>query len=128
MYLQAARLKLRFPSGKGELSVEDLFDLPLSSSNRASLDDTTKEVNRQLKEAGEESFVTTTTKVNSVLQLKLDILKDVISIKLAENLAATFAKKNAEQRKLIMSLIEQKKQGQLAEMSVEDLEKMLAGS
>ena len=38
IFKQAAKAKLRFPSSKGELRVEDLWDLPLTSKTGPSLD------------------------------------------------------------------------------------------
>ena len=49
MFERAAKRKLRFTSSKGSLSVEDLYDLSLTS-----LDSIAKGVNRQLKAEAEE--------------------------------------------------------------------------
>ena len=57
----ATRKKLRFPSLKGELSAEQLWDLPLSSRVGLDLDNIAKAVNKDLKAEEEDSFVKTST-------------------------------------------------------------------
>ena len=42
LFIKAARKKFRFPSKVGMLNVENLWDLPLTSANKASLDDTAR--------------------------------------------------------------------------------------
>lgn len=76
MFEKAAKCKLRFQSSKGALSVEDLFDLSLTS-----LDNLAKDVNRQLKAEVEESFIEKKSQNSSDLELRLDILKHVIAYK-----------------------------------------------
>ena len=76
---KASRLKLRFSTNKGELSVEDLWDLSLES-----LDTIAKAVNKKLKDESEESFIGKKSSNNAVLELKMDILKEVIEVKLKE--------------------------------------------
>ncbi len=128
MFEKAARLKLRFDSVQGKLTVEELWDLPLTSksANRANLDDIAKHVSRQLKTVGEEeSFVTKTTPANSVEKLKLEILKYIISVKLSENEAAEKAQINKAKKQQILQLIEQKKGEALSSMSIEELTKLL---
>ena len=63
MFEKAARLKLRFDTSKGLVTVEDLFDLPLTVRNGgASLDNIAKGIARLIRETETESFVLTTTK------------------------------------------------------------------
>ena len=59
MFEQASRLKLRFTTARGSLSVEDLWDLPLTSTTgKPNLDDIAKSLNRELRATSEEtSFV-----------------------------------------------------------------------
>jgi hypothetical protein len=49
IFEQATRRAIRFESAKGDLSVEQLWDLPLQSRNQFDLDTVAKTVNRQLK-------------------------------------------------------------------------------
>ena len=48
MYKKAAKLGLCFESKVGLVNVEDLFNLPLISNTKVSLDAIAKEVNKQL--------------------------------------------------------------------------------
>ncbi len=125
MFEKASRLKLHFDSSKGLLSVEDLWDLPLTSNTgKASLDGLAKAVNRQLKDTQEESFVTPASKADEILQLKLEILKHIIQVRLVENETAAQAQSRAAQRQEILGLIKQKEGEALAGTSLEDLKKM----
>ena len=57
IYKFAAQNVLRFPSAKGNLTVEQLFQLPLKSQTGADLDTVARGINAQLKTTTEESFV-----------------------------------------------------------------------
>lgn len=122
----ATRKKLRFPSVAGNLSVEDLWELPLTSARKANLDDVAKAVNRTIKTTAEESFVTTSTSVNRIANLKLDIIKYIIGVKQSENTAYANQVENNKQAFKIQSIIENKKDSALEGQSVEELERQLA--
>jgi hypothetical protein len=86
MFEQAARLKVRYSTAKGQLTVEDLWDLPLTSTTgKANLNDIAKGLNRELKNADDEDFVNRATSTNTELALKFDIVKHIIAVRLAEN-------------------------------------------
>lgn len=122
MFEAASRLKLRFDSKVGQLSVEDLWDLPLTSATKANLDAIAVDLNRQLK-GTEESFVSTGTK-NAVLELKFEVVKYIITTRVAENQAKLDERARAERKSQIATLIEQKKAEGLASLSLEELEAM----
>jgi hypothetical protein len=125
MFEQAVRLKLRFDSPKGALTIEDLYDLPLTSVRSANLNDIAKALNRELKETGEEDFVNKVANGNAVLQLKFDIVKHVIDTRLAENEAAAQKRNKAEQKDRILAIIARKQDEKLQETPIEDLVKMV---
>jgi Rps23 Pro-64 3,4-dihydroxylase Tpa1-like proline 4-hydroxylase len=119
MFERAAKRKLRFMSNKGGLSVEDLYDLSLTS-----LDTLAKGVNRQLKAEAEESFIEKKSVTSSDLELQLEILKHVIADKMA---VAEASKKRAEtiaKKAQIEDILLRKKSQELEGMSVEDLQKL----
>lgn len=121
MYKKAAQLKLRFPSTKGNLTVEQLFDLPLTSESRDSLNSIAITVNKELKQSSEESFVTTVSPTNTLLQLRLDILKDVIATRQAENVAKVDAKLKRQRKEHLRKLIEEKSLQEDGKASKEEL-------
>lgn len=122
MFEKATRLKLRFPSQVGMLSVEDLWDLPLQASRGASLDTIAKTVNKVLKETSEESFVAPVTAQNTELTLQLDILKYIISVKIEEANVAKTLKERAAKKKHIMAIMADKQDEALKGKSLEELQ------
>ena len=127
LFLQATREKFRFESSKGDLSVEQLWDLPLTSRTGFDLDTVAKAVNSDLKGANEESFVNTTNNpAVSRLQNKLEVVKAIIEIKLAEAEAAKKRAEKAAERQRLMGVLHSKKDQELQGLSVEEIEKRLA--
>ena len=126
MFQQASRLKLRFDTPKGQLAVEDLWDLPLTSSSpsKACLDDLARALHQATKNESV-SFVTKTEPVNELQKLRFDIVLHIINTRLAENEAAATARTNREKKQQIMALIDQKQNEALGALSVEDLRKMV---
>lgn len=126
MFEQAARLKVRYETPKGSLTVEDLFDLPLTSVRGANLNDIAKGLNRELKNAEDEDFVNRATKPNTVLQLKFDIVKHIIDVRLAENASERDAADRREKKNRLLELIARKQDENLAAKSVEELQAMVS--
>lgn len=123
MFEKAIREKFRFVTKRGNITMEDLWDLPLSSSNGINLDTVAKHINRELKSSEEESFVIA-TKSNDVLRSKLEIVKHIIKVKMTEadaKIEAITAKNNNDR---INRLIADKKDEKLASLSIEELEKL----
>jgi hypothetical protein len=129
MFAQALRKKIRFNTSKGLISTEDLWDVPLTANNGFSLDDIAKDIHRELKGMGEESFVNTEDNINNdrrnFLELQLSIVKYIIDVKLAERKKRQEERINAQKKETLLSILEQKKNEQLKDLSIEDLEKML---
>jgi hypothetical protein len=128
MFEKATRLKLRFDTPQGNLSVEDLWGLPLTSTraNQANLNNIAKDVSRQLKAEGEEDFVNPKSGADEVLQFKLDIVKHVISVRQAENEAARALADRKEKKERLLELIERKQDQQMEGKSLEELQAMVA--
>ena len=128
MFEKASRLKLRFDTARGgSISTEELWELPLSSAvGRPNLDDVAKGLFKQLKESDVPSFVSIAAKDDTV-QLKFEIVKRVIDVRLSEARASEEKKANADRRQQILALIAQKENEALAGSSLDDL-KALANS
>lgn len=119
----ASKKRLRFDSKVGLLSVEDLWDLPLTSKTKASLDEVAITINNRLKQQTE-SFVTETSAVNAEDSLKMEIVKHIIGVRKAETAAAAERIKRQEQRARIDALIQQKQDEALASTPLEELVKL----
>ena len=119
MFEKASRLKLRF-NYKGVCTVEDLWDLKVEE-----LDSLFKTLNAKAKVENEESLLTTKTTATTELDLQIEIIKHIVSEKLAEEEARKNAREKREKKKKIMELIATKQDSALAEKSVGDLKKML---
>mgnify|MGYP007071664755 CR=1 FL=1 len=120
-FQKASRLKLRFSTTKGELSVEDLWDLSLES-----LDVIAKGVNKRLKDESEESFIGKKSTKNTELELRLEILKEVIEFRLKEKEAkALRVAKNAKLAQL-KELANNKANEQLSGMSLDEINKLIS--
>jgi len=126
MFEQASRFKLRFDSPKGLLSVEDLWDLPLSSKvGKANLDDVARAVHLKLRNDNTISFVEASSKEDPVSQLQLDILKRVIAVRLAENEARANASARKERKQKLLGILERKEDEQLIASSPEEIRAMI---
>lgn len=115
----AVRNKVRFPF-KGLISVEDLWDLSVTN-----LDSIYKTLNKQIKQSEEESLLTVKTNIDTELEVQIDIVKHIVSVKLAEQEAREKAAAKKAQKQKIMSIIATKEDEALKNSSVDDLRKML---
>lgn len=127
IYKHAAINKFRFTSSKGMLTVEDLFDLPLTSTTgKANLDDIARILFKQIKESEEVSFVNTPAAKDADAAIALEIVKDIIAHKKAENEARAKSAEATATKQKIMALIDQKKDAAMSEKSIEELQAELA--
>jgi len=124
LLIKATRSKWRFQTTRGNISVEELWDLPLKSRTNFDLDTVAKTVNRQVKETEEESFVTTTTK-NIEPKEKLELVKYIISVKLQEAKNKQDAQAKAERKQQILELLAEKEVEGLKAKSKDELLKEL---
>lgn len=122
MFDKATRLKLRFESNKGLLSVEQVWDLSLTALNEMA-----KSLSRQVKaaETDEEDFIGTKSNVDSELQLRFDVVKHIIGVKLKERDDSKEAAERKADNQVILELIQRKKRQELEGKSVEELEALL---
>ena len=127
LFLQATREKFRFESSKGDLSVEQLWDLPLTSRTGFDLDTVAKAVNANLKASNEESFVNVSNNpAVSRLQAQLEVVKAIIEVKLVQAEAAKKRAEKAAERQRLMEVLHSKKDQELQGLSVEEIERRLS--
>ncbi len=129
IFEQASRERIRFQTQVGAVSVEDLWDLPLSSkTNKPNLDDIAKGLYKELKNTEDAvSFVNkpaTSSKTNRT-QLMFDIVMHIINVRLEENAVAAKTRETAEKRQKIMEILADREENTLKTASTEDLNKML---
>jgi hypothetical protein len=126
MFEKAARLKLRFSTPSGELSAEDLWDVPLTArAGKTNLDDLARALHQQIEQAPTVSFVKKSEPVSAIPQLKFDIVLHIIKMKMTEDEAAAKAKDTRERKQQIMAIIAQKQTEQLANSSIEELQALI---
>lgn len=120
MFEIATRNKFRFPF-RGMVTVEDLWDLTPEN-----LDSIFKSLNSQKKRVNEESLLNAKTEADMELDIMINIVKYIVSIKLEEIDARSKAKANKEQAQKIMAILEAKQNKSLEDKSVEELQAMLS--
>lgn len=121
MFEKATRMKLRFETTKGNVTIEDLWDLPLESRASISLDWLAKKLNKEVKENEEESFVVKKSSKNEISELKFEIVKYIIGVKLKEQEKRLMESKNREEKEKILEAIEKKDHEDLYSKSKEEL-------
>lgn len=127
MFEKASRAKFRYPSTKGELTTEQLWDMPLTSKNGFDLDSVAKELNKQLKAQAEESFVTTSSNpLKTRLADQLSVVVAVIKTKQAENAAAVTQASRRKEKEQLLDILHDKKMQELSGLSTEELEARIA--
>lgn len=121
-FREATRQKLRFSTSQGLLTVEQLWDLPLSKLATA-----IKNVKKSLQKDNDDelSFLDENKTVDKTQQLTFDILKEVYLTKKEEQETAKNAAEVKAHNEKILALIHQKQEGQLAEKTVEELQALL---
>ena len=129
LFEKATRKAFRFPTLKGEITVEQLWQLPLLARgiNTVDLDTVARTINNELKALGEESFVNKgDNPKRGELTDKLDIVKHIIEAKQAEADAATKRMARQQERQKLLDLLDRKNNEELEGLSKEDIEKKLA--
>jgi hypothetical protein len=119
MFEKAVKGKYRFPY-KGQIAVEDLYDLSLGS-----LDTVFKTLNAEVKKTDEESLLQTKSAEDDILATKIEIVKYIFNEKLEEKKNQQEAAERKEKKQKIMQIIATKQDEALQNASVEDLQKML---
>ena len=123
MYKNASKLKLRFLTSKGLLTVEQLWDLSLKDLGLAA-----QQLNSKIKEQSPNddlSFLEESNKTDPIDQLRFDILKDIYITRKAALEENVNNLKIKEYNKKILSLIAEKDDESLKSKTKEELEKLL---
>ena len=121
MFKQASKIKLRFATNKGYLSVEDLWDLSLPS-----LDKIAVALDEELAKSPRKSFITDNTPKNDELELKFNIVKEIIATKMKEKSDKEIAKDKAAEKARLTELLAKKQSEKLESLTEEQLKQRLA--
>jgi hypothetical protein len=121
MYQKALRAKLRFNTTKGKLTTEDLFDLSLTDLNDLAIT-----LDKKLSDTPRKSFIADITPNTQEDELRFNIVKDVINIKLSERNAAQEAKAKATEKAQLLEILHRKKNEALETLSIAEIEAKLA--
>lgn len=118
LFKLAAKEKYRFPF-RGNISVEDLFDLTTSQ-----LDVVYKELKSQVKESSDSLLKEVSTE-DKELKNKIEIVKTIFEDKKTEAVQKEQVLAEKQRKERIKELIAQKKDQGLVDKSIEELEAML---
>lgn len=127
MFEYATRNKLRFSSIRNDLTVEQLWEVPLRSRDDFNLDAIAKAANKAFKAISEESFVDNSrTPAHTRLEIAFNIVKYVIDTKLAEEETAKRRAANKVEQAKLLKILEEKQDGKLSDLSISELKKRIA--
>ena len=112
LFLQASRLKLRFPSSAGDLTTEDLWDLPVTSARtgRPSLENIGNTLLAQQREIVDTSILSTSTTnpAKQRVDLSVEVVRFVIQTKQAEAQAKEQAETRRQEKTRLDDIIRQR--------------------
>ena len=127
VFVNAARNKLRFASIRGELSVEQLWDVPLRSRDDFNLNTIAKATNQALKNISEENFVETSkTAAHTRCEMALEVVKYIIETKLAEEKATEIRAAKKQEKEKLLSILAEKQAGKLSKLSEKEVLERIA--
>ena len=120
LFIMATQYKFRFPF-KGQVTVEDLWDMHVRD-----LDTVFKALNAQSQQAKEESLLATKSKEDSILEAKIEVVKHIVTAKLAEAEAQRIKAETKEKKRRIAEILADKQDEELRGKTAEELRAMLA--
>lgn len=124
MFDQATRLKLRFETPRGLISVEDLWDLPLTGAT--SLDAIAIKLHKQLRDtAVETSFVNPAEAKDKTLQLRFDIVKHILDVRIKERDEAALTREKKAKKQQLLEILARKQTSELEGKTTEELTTMI---
>lgn len=128
LFIQATKARLRFSSPQGDLSVEDLWDLPLTSRERpgrASLESVGNQLLVEQRKLPDESILKASrpnpAKVR--IDLAVEVVRYIVGVREEEASAKTVEAAKAKRREELQEIIRARK---ATETPLGDLEKELA--
>jgi len=120
VFMNATRKKYRFSTAKGNLTTEQLWDLPLES-----LDEIWQKINATIEDASRTSLLSVRSNKNVELTEKAEVVKAIVEYKLAAAEKADRARQTKAEKERILNIIAAKQEQELASMSIDELKKRL---
>lgn len=118
--LDAMKSSMRFESGNGLLTIEDLTKKTIKQ-----LEPIVLALRKQKEEAGEYSYTEVRSTAMQTLELKFQIAEYILLSKIEAEKARKLKAETLSQLSQLQQLLDQKKQESLAQLSAEDLEKKI---
>lgn len=115
IFERASRGKIRF-TYKGQISTEDLWDLRVEE-----LDAIYKKLNKKVKALDEESLLDVKTEKDTLLTLKVDIIKHIVTSKLFAKANAEKAQATKQRKQQILELLAKKQNAKDESKTEEEL-------
>ena len=124
IFQQASRAKLRFATQLGQLSTEDLWELPLTSAKGVSLKSIATDLQKQItaQPMKELDFFELSEATDNTLQLRFDIVKHIVTTRVAESRDKSAEAAKETKRAQLQALINEKLQDELKGKSVAELQ------
>ncbi len=119
IFKKASEMKLRFTSNRGELTTEQLWELPLTSQTKANLNDVAITISHNIKEVID--FVGNSTNTNSTETLKLEIVKEIIADKKKAISDKADKFKRTQEIEKLEEILERKEDASTEKMSKKDI-------
>ena len=125
MFEKASKLKLRFSTPRGQITTEDLWDLPLESVSKVDLYSIGEDLYKKVQELQTSGFRKTHTKASDLAELRLEIVKHIVDAKETESKAKSEAAAKRSKNEAIKAIIAKKEVADLESKSTEELMKLL---
>lgn len=127
LFEYATRNKIRFQTSRGEMSVEQLWDIPLRANGGFNLNEVAKTANKALKASSEENFVENArTAEQARCEAVLDIVKHVIDVKISDEKAAEARAKNRAEKEKLLAALDDAQNDKLKNLSIPEIKRRIA--
>lgn len=117
LFIEASRRQLRFNSTKGQIQVEDLWDLPLTS-----LDAIAVNLDEQIQKAGKKSFLAKRAASTLELDIAFEIVKFILETRVAENEASKLKADKESQKAFLSNLLKEKQMDEIKGLSAAEIQ------
>ena len=126
LFAKALKMGLTFSTERGNLSIQQVWQLPLTGNGGFSLKTVSRELLKEVKATQEEDLVTETNSVDADNQLRLDIIKFIIADKKEDEEEKRLSVEKKIKKQKLQELIAQKQDQVNGGKSLEELQEELA--